>query len=215
MSVPDDVSPIAESRELVRASGLPESATILMGSDHPLADREPPGEDARDVRSGRLNSEVGIVPRRYLAIPGRVGERAPSDGDEARAIGGQDSEDWSRMSYDLNFWKQQPGSILDPQGVYERLSEGERVEGLEELPINRIMARIAETFTEGWERLDPENWESSQGSFQVSTTPQSLRVDCYGLTGEVMNLFIEIGQEFGCPLYDPQTGVRFEDLPCP
>jgi hypothetical protein len=119
------------------------------------------------------------------------------------------------MSYDLNFWKQQPGSTLDPQGVYERLSEGELVEGLEDLPIERIMTRIAETFTAEWERLGPNDWESSQGSFQVSTTPQSFRVDCYGLTGEVMNLIIEIGQEFGCPLYDPQTGVRFEDLPCP
>jgi hypothetical protein len=113
------------------------------------------------------------------------------------------------MSYDLGFWKQEPGSTLDPQGVYERLSEGERVEGLEDLPVDRITARIAETFSEGWDRLDPDNWESPQGSFQVSTTPQSIRVDCYGLTGEVMNEFIGIAQEFGCPLYDPQTGVRF------
>ncbi len=115
------------------------------------------------------------------------------------------------MSYDLNFWKQQPGLMLDPQGVYERLSEGEKVEGVEELPIDRIRARIAEAFVVGWERLDPDNWESSQGSFQVFMTPQSFRVDCYGLTGELMNIFIEIGQEFGCPLYDPQTGVRFGD----
>jgi hypothetical protein len=113
------------------------------------------------------------------------------------------------MSYDLGFWKQYPGSTLDPQGVYERLSDGESVEGLEDLPTDRILGRIAETFAEGWERLDPTNWESSQGSFQVSTTPQGFRIDCYGIAGEVMNLFLEIGQEFGCRLYDPQTGVRF------
>jgi hypothetical protein len=115
------------------------------------------------------------------------------------------------MSYDLSFWKQLPGSGLDPQGVYERLCEGERVEGLVDLPIGRIRARIAEAFTVGWDQLDPDNWESSQGSFEVFTTPQWLRVDCYGLSGEVMNVFIEIGQDFGCPLYDPQTGVRFGD----
>jgi alpha-beta hydrolase superfamily lysophospholipase len=37
----DDVIPIADSRELVRASGLPDSALIVVGDDHRLADPEP------------------------------------------------------------------------------------------------------------------------------------------------------------------------------
>ena len=37
----DDVIPIGESRELVRVSGLPESALVIVGSDHRLADPEP------------------------------------------------------------------------------------------------------------------------------------------------------------------------------
>ncbi len=37
----DDVIPIAESRELVRNSALPESALIVVGDDHRLADPEP------------------------------------------------------------------------------------------------------------------------------------------------------------------------------
>ena len=37
----DEVIPFAESRELVRASGLPESALIVVGNDHRLADPEP------------------------------------------------------------------------------------------------------------------------------------------------------------------------------
>lgn len=37
----DDVIPIADSRELVRASGLPESALAVVGNDHRLADPEP------------------------------------------------------------------------------------------------------------------------------------------------------------------------------
>jgi hypothetical protein len=36
----DEVIPLAESTELVRASGLPESALIVVGSDHRLADPE-------------------------------------------------------------------------------------------------------------------------------------------------------------------------------
>ena len=37
----DDVIPIADSRELVRMSGLPESALIVVGDDHRLADPGP------------------------------------------------------------------------------------------------------------------------------------------------------------------------------
>ncbi len=37
----DDVIPFADSAELVRASGLPESALINVGTDHRLADPEP------------------------------------------------------------------------------------------------------------------------------------------------------------------------------
>jgi alpha-beta hydrolase superfamily lysophospholipase len=36
----DDVIPIADSRELLRASGLTESALIVVGTDHRLADPE-------------------------------------------------------------------------------------------------------------------------------------------------------------------------------
>jgi hypothetical protein len=114
------------------------------------------------------------------------------------------------VSYDLNFWKERPGVELDPQSVYERLSEGEIVDGLEVLPIERIVERIAAEFSQ-WERLGPYDWESpgQRGSFQVATTPQSFRVDCYGMYDEDMNRVIDIGHEFGCPLYDPQTGERY------
>ncbi len=37
----DDVIPIADSRELVRASALPDSALVVVGNDHRLADPEP------------------------------------------------------------------------------------------------------------------------------------------------------------------------------
>lgn len=37
----DDVAPFADSEELVRNSGLPNSALIEVGSDHRLADPEP------------------------------------------------------------------------------------------------------------------------------------------------------------------------------
>jgi hypothetical protein len=114
------------------------------------------------------------------------------------------------VSYDLNFWRTKPGVKLDPQKVYERLSTGEQLEGLEDLPMPSLLARAADTFAECWERLDPQTWESSNGAFETFTMSQFSRVDCYGVKAEVMDLFFDIGLEFGCPLYDPHTGVRFE-----
>src|SRR5215212_7289065 len=37
----DDVIPFTDSRDLVQASGLPESALVVVGTDHRLADPEP------------------------------------------------------------------------------------------------------------------------------------------------------------------------------
>ena len=115
------------------------------------------------------------------------------------------------MSYDLNFWKYKSGIYLDPQTTYSSLCEGEHVNGLEELPIEKILNRIKVIFSDGWEQLDELNWEAvNRGAFQISTTSQMLRVDCYGMSGNDMNRFIDLGTEFECPLYDPQVRTRFD-----
>jgi len=116
------------------------------------------------------------------------------------------------MGYDLNFWKQKPSAKFDPQTVYEKLCDGGRVPGLEELPIEQIMARFKEVFAKRWTQLDPLNWERKRGSgaFQVFISSQFFRVDCYGMKGEDMNTIIDIGLEFGCPLFDPQVGKRYD-----
>jgi len=114
------------------------------------------------------------------------------------------------MSYQLVFWKQSASAVTMPQSVYERLMAGERVAGLCDLPGDRFLARIAEHFTAGWERLDDYNWEHVDGSFQVAVGPQHFLVISYNLPGEVLNEFIDLAAEFGCKLYDPQTGERFE-----
>ena len=44
-----------------------------------------------------------------------------------------------------------------------------------------------------------------------TTTSQSVMIDCYGMDGEDMNKFIDILFEYGCPLYDPQVGERYDD----
>jgi hypothetical protein len=54
----DDVIPFAESRELLRDSGLPESALIRIGNDHRLAEPEPLEAMLREAeRAARRKTE--------------------------------------------------------------------------------------------------------------------------------------------------------------
>lgn len=114
------------------------------------------------------------------------------------------------MSYDLNFWRYQPGTQMDHRAVYEKLCDGDRVQGLEDLPIDAIKARIVETFSQEWRQLDQNSWEGESASFQVYTTSQLFRVDCYGVSADDMNKIIDVLAEFDCPLYDPQVDRRFD-----
>jgi hypothetical protein len=116
------------------------------------------------------------------------------------------------MSYDLAFWKYKPGGHLDHFGAYLRLSEEEAVDEVEELPISGILDRLKVVFSEGWKRLDSTTWHSDdeESFFAVSTTPQLFMVECKGMAGEDMNKIIDVALGFGCALYDPQVGKRFD-----
>ncbi|MBW1803768.1 MAG: hypothetical protein JRJ85_23940 [Deltaproteobacteria bacterium] len=114
------------------------------------------------------------------------------------------------MSYDLNFWQYEDNVYLDNQDVYEKLSNGELVEGVVNIPVSEILKRLKDYFSDGWEQLDELNWESEKGAFQIFTTQQLFRVDCYDMDGEEMNKVIDIANEFHLPLYDPQVGKRYD-----
>ena len=118
-----------------------------------------------------------------------------------------------RMSVDLNFWKYQNDVYLDNAAVYQSACCGhEEIEGLEVLPIEDILKEIAAAFHE-WDSLDPFNYERREyGSFQISATPQIVRFDCYSMKQADMKRFSTIMSRFGCPLYDPQQGVRFDKI---
>src|SRR3954453_13241742 len=57
----DDVIPIAESRELVQVSGLPESALVVVGTDHRLADPEPLRAMLEGCEGAPLQGKKGAV----------------------------------------------------------------------------------------------------------------------------------------------------------
>lgn len=115
------------------------------------------------------------------------------------------------MSMDLSFWKYKENAVRDDANVYElACCDGEVVEGLENLPIEEIVKKIAAVFSD-WTALDRNNYEKEgRGAFQIFTTAQIVRFDCYGMQGEDMNTLMDVLREFGCPLYDPQISTRFD-----
>lgn len=118
------------------------------------------------------------------------------------------------MSVDLNFWKYEKDIYLDPAAVYQKACcDQEEIKGLTPLPIQDILSKVASAFAD-WNALDPLNYEnpSAQGSFQISTTLQTIRFDCYSMAQADMKRFSSIMSEFGCPLYDPQRNMRFDKI---
>ena len=115
--------------------------------------------------------------------------------------------------YELLFWKYLEGVYLNHQEVYESLEEEAPIDGLEELPIQLILNRIASVFSK-WEKVDDTSWKNSNGvgAFQVKTTPQSIQIDCYGTEGKTMDKLVDIMEEFKCPLYDPQVPERYDEM---
>ncbi len=114
------------------------------------------------------------------------------------------------MTYDLNFFKEQPGVEIDMQAAYEQLSLEKDVPGLAELPVERMLARIKELYPDEWTQYGDGHWESTEDALEVMLTPYFLRVDFPGLGREDLEAMMELAREFDCPLYDPQTGERFE-----
>jgi len=117
------------------------------------------------------------------------------------------------MSMDLDFWKYKVGVPHDDGAVYQRACcDGELVEGLEELPIHQILAQVAAAFSDWTVQDGGRDFEKAgRGAFQIFTTSQIVRFDCYNMGQDDLNALMDVLLEFGCPLYDPQISTRFDD----
>lgn len=66
------------------------------------------------------------------------------------------------MSVELDFWKYQKGIYLDNKNVYRNACcDQERVEGLEDLPIEDILKETAAVFQD-WDAIDRFNYEKKR-----------------------------------------------------
>jgi hypothetical protein len=120
----------------------------------------------------------------------------------------------NKSMYELVFWKYLEGIYLNHHEIYEVISEESTViEGLEELPVQVILNRISSVFSK-WEKVDDDSWKNNSGigAFHIRTTPQSIKIDCYGTEGKTMDILVNIMEEFKCPLYDPQVPERYDEM---
>ena len=120
------------------------------------------------------------------------------------------------MSYDLYFWREEKPLDLSPGEVCDLLADEQHVEGIVNLPIDQVKQRFAETFPGINDCLSYLDWEGEGSYFQVHWPPDpvnALIVNCgYQLleSPDTMNRIMDVAQQFGCALYDPQVGQRFE-----
>ncbi len=113
-------------------------------------------------------------------------------------------------NHELGFWKQPRDFDAAPKNVLARLREGKHVESLEPLPIDEMIERIAAVFAH-WNRIDRHDWEASDGAaFQLFTTTQFFSADCYSMQDTDKEKIVNIGREFGCPVYDVELDRRID-----
>ena len=87
------------------------------------------------------------------------------------------------MSMDLNFWKYKEDTAHDHSTVYQTACcDGEVMEVLEVLPIDEILKKVADSFSDWNIQGGGKDFEKEgHGAFQVFTTSQIVRFDCYGM----------------------------------
>lgn len=115
------------------------------------------------------------------------------------------------MSYVLTFWKYKKDHQQENHlEISEKCSDGECLDALDIVDTEMIMNDISIMFSD-WKTEDNESFSSpdEKSTFQIFRTNQFFRLDCYKVSAEDMNVFIDIFQKDQCALYDPQTNKRY------
>ncbi len=119
------------------------------------------------------------------------------------------------VSYDLVFWDQRESEAPPPRAVYETLLEGQRIEGLADLPIDDFLRAILDGFPGAVREPNGDSelivWTApgEKAMFEVWWSNQYVLASCRGTSNEDMNRLIDIAVDLGCRLSDPQVDERF------
>lgn len=118
------------------------------------------------------------------------------------------------MSYDLIFWREQPGTALDPDAVMS-LQDTEEMPGLVPLPREMVAAAFQKQFPDAAIGEAEIEWEGEGSYFQVGFTHRNEQLISSGTIACGFNLLKSesamsrlqaVIDSLGCRLHDPQTG---------
>jgi len=110
------------------------------------------------------------------------------------------------MTYDLAMWSTQGENSTDAPQIYEQLCDGEHVNGLDDLPLDRVMPSVKERFPGIEEDIYELNWSGDDETLQVTWSPQHVHFECHGPSEDTLARLVQLAAEFNCVLYDPQAG---------
>lgn len=117
------------------------------------------------------------------------------------------------MSYDLFFWREEPGAALDPDEVLET-DDGVKLPGIVPMSRETVEAAFSERFPESEVGAAGIDWEGDGSYFQAGFTYLNTRevtlvgVCCgYELlkSPRTMDRLCDVAKALGCRLYDPQS----------
>ena len=120
------------------------------------------------------------------------------------------------MGYDLLFWKERNGRGLDPGTVCEALADEQPVHGLADFPVEDYLESVLAAFPEAVRESNGAQewvyWENPRGRgvFEIRWSPVHVWVTVRNIEAEDGNQLVDLAANLDAPLYDPQTGERFD-----
>jgi hypothetical protein len=117
------------------------------------------------------------------------------------------------MSYDLYFWRQQPGAEVDAKHLLNTLQDTVQLPGIVGIPLNTVQEAFRREFPEITGGAGSLNWAGDGSYFQVGFTfldehtTSMITVLCgYELLGsqEAIRRLGRVAASLGCRIYDPQ-----------
>jgi hypothetical protein len=117
------------------------------------------------------------------------------------------------MSYDIFFWREQPGAKIDGERVLRELQDTVEIPGIVSLPLDTVRRAFRQEFPEITDGDSSLDWEGDGSYFQVGftfldeRTVSSTTVCCgYELlkSPRAMQRLSSVASSLGCRVYDPQ-----------
>lgn len=110
------------------------------------------------------------------------------------------------MPHLLYLWRDEGES--SPVAIQRQLDADEDVPGLTDLPIREMLDRLKQEFPGAKESAGELVWRSGDERFRATWTWQFMRLESDQLSDEHRDKFYDLARSFGCPVFDPQLGLR-------